>query len=418
MRTSRILAAGAAVALAASAFVAPAASAQGPTGRTWVATPNGLVGVQQTVIVRAPRLAGQPTTVTFANASAGSNAGQALVNSSGFAYLPWTPNLPGTWTVTATNGSTTIDTATIAVAAMPTTTTLLVAGEVQENQPATLIAQVEAIGGSITPSGTITVRNQSNAVVATGSLGPTGTAGLASVNMSWTPSPGPVTLTATFAPATAAFTGSTSVSQAPVVAGAQAVSLRMPPVMYVGVTETLSAVIQPAFQSSLGGSVAFSLNTLGVLSYPMGGSRPIGGGVGSTTWVPTQAGPQTVGVAYASADFSINGTDTQIINVQPAPASDGITVTPAGAPAWGPGVVGTLVAGNSVSLTPTSASGNPVTLSVNGPCAVEAATLTVLGAGQCTLTASSIGNGGSLKAAQSQYTINVQAAPAKKKKRR
>lgn len=418
MTKFRFLAATAALSLVLGALTAPTASAAGLTGRTWVGTPNGTVGIQQTVIVRAPRLAGQPTTITFANPSAGSNAGQAVVNSSGFAYLPWTPNLPGTWTVTATSGTTTLDTATISVAAMPTTTTLLVAGEVQQNQPATLIAQVEAIAGSITPSGTITVRNQNNAVVATGTLGPTGTAGLASVNMSWTPSPGAVSLTATYAPATAAFTRSTSVSQAPVVAGAQTVSLRMPPVMYVGVTETLSAVIQPEFQSPTGGSVAFSLNTLGILSYPMGGSRPLSGGVGSTTWVPTQAGPQTVGVAYASGDFGFNGTDTQIVNIQPAPAADSITVTPAGAPAWGPGSVGTLTAGNSVTLTPSSASGNPVTLSVNGPCAMEAGVLTVLGAGTCTVTASSIGNGGSLKAAQAQYTITVQAAPVKKKKRR
>jgi hypothetical protein len=418
MTRFRFLAATAALSLALGALTAPTASAAGLTGRTWVGTPNGLVGVQQTVIVRAPRLAGQPTTITFSNPSTGSNAGQAVVNSAGFAYLPWTPNLPGTWTVTATSGTTTLDTATVSVTAMPTTTTLLVAGEVQQNQSATLIAQVEAIAGSITPSGTITVRNQSSAVVATGTLGPTGTAGLASVNMSWTPSPGAVTLTATYAPATAAFTGSTSVSQAPVVAGAQVVSLRMPPVMYVGVTETLSAVIQPEFQSPTGGSVAFSLNTLGILSYPMGGSRPLSGGVGSTSWVPTQAGPQTVGVAYASGDFSVNGTDTQIVNIQPAPAADSITVTPTGAPAWVPGSVGTLTAGNSVTLAPSSASGNPVTLSVNGPCAMEAGVLTVLSAGTCTVTASSIGNGGSLKAAQAQYTIMVQAAPVKKKKRR
>ena len=43
---------------------------------------------------------------------------EAAVNSAGFAYLPWTPNQAGTWTITATGGGATIDTSSIAVAAV------------------------------------------------------------------------------------------------------------------------------------------------------------------------------------------------------------------------------------------------------------------------------------------------------------
>ncbi len=60
----------------------------GLRGPSWVATPNGVVGIQQTVILKAPRLRGEVATFTFTNASAGTNAGQASVNSAGFAYLP------------------------------------------------------------------------------------------------------------------------------------------------------------------------------------------------------------------------------------------------------------------------------------------------------------------------------------------
>ena len=409
---------GAAVA-AASALVlgglaATSASAAPITTRTWVAAPNGLVGVQQTVIVRAPRSAGNVATITFTN-SAGTNPGQAAVNAQGFAYLPWTPNVPGAWTISASVNGTSVGSSNILVSAMPTSTILLTPGEVQENATTTIVAEVEALGGSITPSGTVTVRNQSNAIVATGTLGPTATPGLATANISWTPAPGPVSLTATFNPATPTFTSSTSPTQSPAVGGPQAVSLRMPPVAYVGVPETVSAVIQPAFQSPLGGSVAFSLNIDGFLFYPMGGSQPISNGVGSAQWVPTQTGVQTVGVQYASANFAINGTDTQVINVLPAPAPDAITVTPTGSGPWIPGNVGTLTQGNTVELTPSSQSGNPVILATDGPCVVNAGIATVLGPGTCEITAQSLGNGGTLRAAEQTYTITVQAAPRKRR---
>ena len=412
---SRSAALGAALALAFGGLAATSASSAPITTRTWVAAPNGLVGVQQTVIVRAPKAAGSVATVTFTNATAGTNAGQAAVNSQGFAYLPWTPSTPGAWTVSASVNGTSVGSSNIVVAAMPTSTILLTPGEVRENATTTIVAEVEALGGSITPSGTVTVRNQSNAVVATGTLTPTTTPGLATADISWTPVPGPVTLTATFNPATPTFTASTSPAQSPAVGGAQAVSLRMPPVAYVGVPETVGAVIQPQFQSPLGGSVAFNLNIEGFIFFPMGGSQPISGGVGTAQWVPGQAGVQTVGVQYASANFAINGRDTQAINVLPAPAPDAITVTPTGAGPWVPGNMGTLTQGNTVELTPSSQSGNPVTLSTDGPCAANAGTVTMLGPGTCAITARSLGNGGTLKADEQTYTVTIQAAPRKRR---
>lgn len=407
MSRVRVLAVAAALSLAVSGAVAAPSQSATLQGRNWVAAPNGLVGVQQTVIVKAARSAGQVATVTFQNDAAGTNAGQAVVNSQGFAYLPWTPNLPGVWNISASVGGQTIDTATIAVAGMPTSTILLTPGEVAENRPTTIVAEVSALGGSITPSGTITVRNQANSIVATGTLRPTGTLGAASADISWTPVPGAESLTATYNPATSAFLTSVSPTQTPVVGGSQAVSLRLPPVSYVGVPETIAAVIQPSFQSPLGGSVGFSLNIDGFVFYPMGDSQPAGSGVGTARWTPTQTGTQTVGVAYATANFAINGTDTQVINVLPAPTPDVITVTPAGSGAWAPGNVGSLPQGSMVQLVPTSVSGNSVTLSTNGPCALDAADLTLLGPGQCEITAQSVGNGGSLTPAESVYAVTV-----------
>ncbi len=416
MRKSRILAASAALVLTMTGVFAPASHSAPISGRDWVATPNGLVGVQQMVIVRASGQAGAMAVVTFQNTSAGINAGQAAVNSQGFAYLPWQPGAPGAWDISAKVGGSAVGTASIVVTAMPTTTTLLAAAQIQGARATTLVAQVRAVGGAITPSGTIAVKNPLGNVVASGTLSPTTTPGLASTNITWTPSASASTpiLTATYTPTTNSFVTSISTAASPVVNGGQAVSLRLPQVSYLGVTETIEAVIQPAFQSPLGGSVAFSLiNIGGTPSYPMGGSRGISNAVGSSTWTPTQTGFQTIIVQYASANFAINGNNRQIINVQPAPTPDRITITPSGAPAWGPGVVGTLTTGNSVALTPSALSGNPVSLSPDGPCVISAGVVTVLGPGTCVITATSLGNGGSLAASSSNYLINVQAAKKK-----
>ena len=410
------------IALAAVATIAlagawaPAGSAVPLNTKNWVGTPNGLVGVQQTVTVRAPRLAGEVVTITFTNPQTQPNSGQAAVDSAGFASLPWTPTLPGTWTITANGGGLSIDPATIVVSAMPTVTTLFMPGEVEPNRSTSILAQVKALSGILAPSGTISVTNQFGAQVASGTLQPTATQGLSSASMNWTPAPGSFVFTATYTPNSTAFTASTSPSQTPYIGNAQPISLSLPPVMYVGVPARVSGIINPQFLTAQGGSVAFFLQTQGVTTYPMGGTLPIANGVGTTTWTPSQAGVQTVGVDYSTVGSVYSGLDTQVVNVQPAPTPDVVTVTPSGSPAWGPGAVGALTAGSSVELTPSSTSGNPVTFDLTGPCAMEAGTLTVLGPGQCVVTANSIGNGGSLSASQSSYVIQVQAAPRKKKR--
>ena len=163
--------------------------------------------------------------------------------------------------------------------------------------------------------------------------------------------------------------------------------------------------------------MGFSLSVDGSLYYPMGGSRPIAGGIGRTSWTPTQSGIQTVGVSYTSADFAMNGTNSQVINVRPAPEADEITVTPTGSFTWSNGAAVTLPQGSVAELTPTSQSGNPVTLTADGPCALDAAQFNALGPGQCEITATSLGNGGSLSPTSSTYKVTI-TAPSKKSKKK
>ncbi len=390
--------------------LAPAASAAPVTGRQWVATPNGVVGVQQYVTLKSWPSRGKVATVTFTTPSGATNAGQAAFNAQGYANLPWTPNLPGTWSVAATGAAGALGTTSVVVAAVPTSTVLLVPGEVQASHATTIVAQVSSQLGSIAPSGTITVRNQTANIVATGTLVPSSSPTMSVANIEWTPAPGPVSLTATFTPSSAAFGASVAPVQSPLVGGVQTISLRTVPEVHVGVPVTVTGVVG----SGIGyGSASLELQRDG-FSTSLSGSRPTdSNGLVNFTWTPTQAGVQSLFIQFSTNDFGVNGRDTQAVNVLPAPAPNTITVTPAGAPAWGPGNVGTLGAGSSVTLTPTSASGGPVPLATSGPCVVNAGVLTVLSAGTCTVTATSAAAPG-YAAATAQYTVTI-TAPAKRR---
>ena len=403
--TSRLLiAAAASLALVAGAGISTGistANAAPVPAAAFVATPNGLVGVQQQVILKAPKLRNKVATVSFSLAGGTSFSGQTAINSVGFGGLPWTPNLPGTWTISSTGlGST-----TVVVAAIPTTTTLFIPNQVGENQTTNMLVQVTSLGGTIAPSGSVTVRNQTGQSIATGALAPSGLPLTSSVSLPWTPGPGAVSLTATFTPATTAFGASVSPVDSPVVGANPTIAIDAAPAIYLGVPTTLRAVTGAGIP---GGAAAFNFTKDGFLNF-IGGSNPVVNGVATFTWTPTLAGYLTLGVQYASTNFSVNGQDAQPILVRPAPTPDAITVTPSGAAAWGPGVVGTLTAGNTVTLSPASQSGNPVTLAPNGPCVINAGVLTVLSVGTCTITAAALGNAGALTATTATYTVNIAA---------
>jgi len=416
MCVKRVIAVLAAVAIALG--LAPTAQAQGLKGRNWVATPNGVVGVQQTALLKAPRMAGQVATFTFTDPTGAANSGQAIVNPAGFAALPWTPDLSGTWRLTATSGSSAIDESTFVVAPMPTTTDLLVQGEVQAGVGVTIVVDVSAIGGVIAPSGTVTVRNSTGTVVATEALTPGASRRSSTVSLGWAPVAGGPPLVASYTPDSTAFSASQSLGSNPLVAGSQAISIRAPQRMYVGVPASISSVVSPSsLDTNIGGSQAFNLSIDGFVFFVMGGSQPMNAqGVSTITWTPTQSGIQSINAQYASANFAFNGRDSQVVKVQPAPAPDSVIVTPTGAPAWGQGTVGALTVGSWVEITPSSQSGNPVTLATEGPCALEAGILTVLGPGTCTVTASALGNGGNLAPSQATFTVDVVRNPTRNRR--
>ena len=386
------------IALLVASVVAAASAASTPA---IVSAPNGVVGVQETVSISAAKSPGQPITVTF-SAGAVSQAGSVMTDGNGNATLAWTPSIPGTWTVTAAG-----TTSQLAVGSVPTSTSLLAPNAVAANQATTYTATVTSLAGSIAPSGTVALVNSSGATVATAKLSPGATARSSSASLSWTPGVATTPLRAVFTPATTAFGASSSSPQAPAVGPDTTVVLQFPDTLYAGVPATLQGTTATGVA---GGSLAFNQQIFG-FTFWIGGSHPTINSTATQLWAPTQSGYVTIGVQFATSDFAVNANANQQVFIQPAPKADSVTMTANG------GVLpATMTVGETTTLAASAASTNPVTLSATGACVIAGATLRPLAAGPCTITATAMGNGGSLTASSKSYVTTVSAPPAPAKK--
>ena len=402
-----ILGIAAATALGLGLLAAGPASASSVTATgTFIATPNGEVGLPQVITVKAPRSQfNKVITLTFSTPGVATNAGQVTVSPQGFANLTWTPPAAGQWTITTTGLPAATASTTISVAPMSTSIVLDAPNQAGIGVATPLLVEVSARGGVIAPSGTITVRNQTAQVVATGTL--TTTQGVtSSAQLSWTPTAGTTSLTATFNPASGAFSASVSAPETPVISTEPIVALRFPPVLYQGVPVTLQAVQSSIIPAGWGASNAFNIYRDGFLIFGSG-SQPVVNGVASFVWTPPQTGVYTIQAEYSTGNFVYNGNTSQSVNVQPPPTNDTITVTANNGP-----MPATLQAGTSVTLGGGATSGAAVVFSATGPCVVNANVLTALSAGSCAVSAYSAG-GGTLQPVTTTNTITVTPAPKK-----
>ena len=382
---------------------APASAAN-----AFIATPNGMVGMQQEIVFRAPSLAGQVATIGFVSGGI-SNAGQTAVNSQGYGSLAWTPTSAGSWTISGLGSAAAIGSTTINVAPMPTATYALVPNLVQTGVANRITVAVTALDGIIAPAGTVTLRNQNQNVIGTGTLSPS-TGNTSTVSVQWTPVAGE-TVTTSYTPASTAFVPSVGETAQPAyTSSVVTVALRFPPVLYVGTPTILGAQTGTGVP---GGSASFFFDGIGII-----GSTPTDatGGV-AAAWTPTASGVHTISTQFSSASGGFSGTSSQTVNIQPAKASDVITVAPQGGSPWNPGLPISVQAGSTSVLTATAQSGATVVPSETGPCVINGATMTALGAGQCVLTATSPGST-SINPETATYIITVTAPPKKPKRPR
>ena len=367
----------------------------------FIATPNGMVGMQQEIVFRAPSLAGQVATIGFVSGAI-SNAGQTAVNSQGYGSLAWTPTSAGSWTISGLGNAAVVGSTTINVVPMPTATYALVPNLVQTNVANRITVAVSALDGIIAPSGTVTLRNQNQNVIGTGTLSPY-IGNTSTVSVQWTPVIGE-TVSASYTPSSTAFVASTGDTAQPAYTSAVVtVALRFPPVLYVGTPTVLGAQTGTGIPA---GSASFFFDGNGII-----GSTPTdaSGGV-AASWTPTASGVHTISTEFSSSTGGFSGTSSQSVNIQPARAADVLTVAPQGGVPWNPGLPISVQAGSTTVLTATAQSGATVVLSETGPCVINGATMSALGAGQCVLTATSPGSA-SINAATATYTITVTAPP-------
>ena len=392
-----------ALALGVGSALAPLATAAAPA---YVATPNGMVGVGQAIIISAPTLKNQAVTIGLTS-GATSFSQQTTLGATGIGSVSWTPTIPGSWTIAGLGNAVSVGSTTVSVVAMPTETTLIAPNNVQRRVAGTLNVIVSATLGTVPPAGTVSISSAFGSPIGTAALAPMPGTTSALAQVSWTPEPlGPFPLIATYVPASGAYTASTSGTAQPnVVADNPTVSLQFAPVLRLGQPTLLSAVLGVGVPD---GSAAFIVDTTTI-----GGSVPTTNGMAYQHWTPSKLGTQTITVQFSTgAPKNVSGVSAQSVSVQPALPADTVVVDPVGQAPWAVGSPITMKAGTSVTLSATSASGATAIFSETGPCIISGAVLKALAAGQCQVTVVSPGSA-TYDNSSATYTIGV-TAPSKR----
>lgn len=408
-RARRALLAGALTAgLSLSAGIAGGSVATA-AANSFIATPSGMVGVAQNIVIQAPRLKNQPVVIGFSLGAYGSTA-QTVINAQGFGSLTWTPPTAGTWTVSGLGNAVSLPADTVVVAAMPTETVLIVPNQVQQGYNTNVLAVVTAPIGTAAPTGTVTVRAfGSGNVIGTVALSAQPGSTTSTANIPWIPNGnGAFPLQGTFNPADAGYVTSLSpVSQPNIGNDVVTVALRFPPTLNVGDATLLSSVLGQGIDN---GVVSYTFDAQAIT-----GSIPTANSVNSISWAPPSAGIHYIKVFYSgNPPLNQSGSNTQVVNVQPAIPTDSVSVSQQGVGTWNIGRPIGVTAGQSTVLSGSATSGSPVLLSESGPCVIDGAILTALSAGTCTVTATSTGNV-SYNSGTISYSVTITAPPRKRR---
>lgn len=373
----------------------------------WIAAPNGMVGIQESITIYAPSAAGQVVSVGLQSAASASTA-QTTIAANGYGTLLWTPTTSGAWSINALGNIVSAGSSNITVSAMPTYTVLLAQNNVQAGVSNNLTAGVVAPVGTIAPQGSVYLASANGNGITTQPLSGQFGGSTSFATLPWTPqSLGAFALLATFQPGGNGQTGSVSpISQPNINQADTIVALRWPATLYQGTPTVLQAVLG---QNIPQGSVAFYQDGVGISA-----SIPTVNGVATFPWTPNLGGVHNISVAF-TANQPIPGAGTsssssQLVNIQPARTSDNVTVDPTNQPVWSIAKPIVMQAGTSTTLVGTATSGTPVYFSEQGPCIINGAVLQALSAGSCQVTASAVGNA-TLTPVSETYTVTVTAAP-------
>ena len=407
---TRIGSAALAVGIAAALGLAtvPTASA---ASNSFIAAPNGMVGVSEIITIKAPTAVGQVVTIGLQIGAAAQTL-QTTIGSNGFGAVVWTPTAAGAWTINGLGTIASAGSTAATVVPMPTYTVLLAQNSLQLNVNNNLLVGVVAPIGTLAPTGSVALTTGGGAPLAAAALTGSFGSSTSTATVPWTPTAGgPIAIKASYTPASGGQGASTSPISQPNVNSADApVSLRWPANLFVGTPTVMQAVLGAGYAD---GTVAFTMDGAGI-----SGSIPTANGVATLQWAPPSSGVHTIAVSYTAAKPTTvgqqpaSGTSSQVVSVLPARAADNITVNPPTQPVWSIAQPISMTAGSTVTLVGASASGTPVVFSEQGPCVIAGAVLTALSAGQCQVTAITPGNA-TLTPGSETYTITVTNPPRK-----
>lgn len=376
---------------------------------SYIATPNGMVGVEQTLVVYAPRQVNQVVTISGTQGTVGTTL-QTVVGGQGYGSVFWTPTTAGTWTFSGAGSIAGATPTTVSVNAAPTTTILEIPNAMQVNTQANLLVVVTANLGDVAPVGEVTINSVWGGRIGSAYLTPGLGAESAFATIPWTPtSTGVVPMTATFTPTNTNYSTSTSAQAAvDVTTTRPAVSLRLPGSFNVGQQVWVTAFVTPSDQQ---GTIAMQVDNEGSIA----GSTSLVNGTVTVPWTPQTPGNTNIQAFFTNSAANASGVATQAIAIGEALPADTIGVAPSGQPAWVPGTTITMTRGQNLLLTTASSSGSPAVLDETGPCIINGSLLMAVNTGTCVITATS---GGSSAFKASTTTYNVDVVKPKKKKRR
>lgn len=383
----RVLGTIASIALGASALVlaSPASAADATVNLN---ARDGIVGVQQ-VIDAQVSLGGLGGTGTVTFTANGQVIGTDDVGPTlGYdAQIYWSPATAGRTNLVASFSGGGSDATSVNVSTVSTQTTITSPGSAASGSTIGLTAQVLAKNSSYVPTGNVTfyANNGSNL----GTVNLNGNA-VATLNYQVTATSGKVSFYARYnGDANAKSSNNSATTTTQISSTGSSVALSVPQTNYLNTGTTLTATIKPNTGT---GTVAFTVDGKNV------GTGNVSNGTTSVTWVPTALGNPKVVATYSGGNGVTGSSDSKVVAVVQPLKTDTISIDPVGS--TGPilnGQTFVLANGASVQTKNFSASGLPVSIAINTPCAFDPATSTfsVQGVGgNCNVTATTPGGNG------------------------
>ncbi|MGB4325705.1 MAG: hypothetical protein WBJ33_10645, partial [Candidatus Nanopelagicales bacterium] len=104
------------VGLGGSLVAATSAQAAKSTQSSFIATPNGIAGVNQEIVISAPKLKGQVVTIGLQNNGVGGSL-QTTIGSNGYGSLTWLPSNGGVWTISGLGTAASLGSTNITISA-------------------------------------------------------------------------------------------------------------------------------------------------------------------------------------------------------------------------------------------------------------------------------------------------------------